>query len=101
MLGGVQMAAGTYVHICIGAANRDPAQFPDPDRLDIRRLPNRHLAFGTGIHACAGMSLARMEAQVAIGRLLQRFTRIEPARAFMRSGRARFRGFKSYPVRLI
>jgi cytochrome P450 len=99
-LGGVAMAAGTYVHIGIGAANRDPAQFPDPDRLDIRREPNRHLAFGTGIHVCAGMSLARMEAQVAIGRLLQRFTRIEPAGAFTRSGRARFRGFKSYPVRV-
>jgi cytochrome P450 len=93
--------AGTYVHIGIGAANRDPAQFPDPDRLDVRRLPNRHLAFGTGIHACAGMSLARMEAQVAIGRLLQRFSRIEPQGAFVRSGRARFRGFKSYPVRVM
>ena len=100
MLGGVAMAAGAYVHIGIGAANRDPAQFPDPDRLDIRRDPNRHLAFGTGIHACAGMSLARMEAQVAVGRLLQRFTRIEPAGDFVRSGRARFRGFKSYPVRV-
>jgi hypothetical protein len=100
VLGGVAMATGTYVHIGIGAANRDPAQFPDPDRLDIRREPNRHLAFGTGIHACAGMSLARMEAQVAIGRLLQRFSRIEPAGDFTRSGRARFRGFKSYPVRL-
>jgi cytochrome P450 len=99
-LGGVDIAAGTYVHVGIGAANRDPAQFPDPDRLDIRRQPNRHLAFGTGIHACAGMSLARMEAQVAIGRLLQHFGRIEPAGAFVRSGRARFRGFKSYPVRL-
>ena len=81
-LGGVGIAAGTYVHIGIGAANRDPDQFPDPDRLDIRRQPNRHLAFATGIHACAGMSLARMEAQVAIGRLLQRFARIE------RSGRS-------------
>jgi cytochrome P450 len=100
MLGGIDIAAGTYVHIGIGAANRDPAQFTDPDRLDIRRLPNRHLAFGTGIHACAGMSLARMEAQVAIGRLLQRSNRIEPAGSFARSGRARFRGFKSYPVRL-
>ena len=99
-LGGVELATGTYVHIGIGAANRDPAQFPDPDRLDIRRAPNRHLAFGTGIHACAGMSLARMEAQVAIGRLLARFTRIERAGAFVRGGRARFRGFKSYPVRL-
>jgi cytochrome P450 len=99
-LSGVAIAPGTYVHIGIGAANRDPAQFPDPDRLDIRREPNRHLAFGTGIHACAGMSLARMEAQVAIGRLLQRFARIAPAGAFVRGGRARFRGFKSYPVRL-
>jgi cytochrome P450 len=100
VLGGVDIAAGTYVHICIGAANRDPDQFPDPDRLDIRRQPNRHLAFATGIHACAGMSLARMEAQVAIGRLLERFARIEPADTPVRSGRARFRGFTSYPVRL-
>jgi cytochrome P450 len=100
VLGGIDMAAGTYVHIGIGAANRDPAQFAEPDRLDIRRQPNRHLAFGTGIHACAGMSLARMEAQVAIGRLLTRFPRIEPAGTFARSGRARFRGFKSYPVRV-
>jgi cytochrome P450 len=99
-LGSVAIAAGSYVHIGIGAANRDPAQFGDPDRLDIRRQPNRHLAFGTGIHACAGMSLARMEAQVAIGGLLKRFTHVEPAGAFARSGRARFRGFKSYPVRL-
>jgi cytochrome P450 len=98
MLGGVAMPAGSYVHIGIGAANRDPAQFPDPDRLDIRRQPNRHLAFGTGIHACAGMSLARMEAQVAIGRLVQRFARIEPTGRPVRGGRARFRGFSSYPV---
>src|SRR3984893_11718319 len=82
-LGGVDIAAGTYVHICIGAANRDPDQFPDPDCLDIRRQPNRHLAFATGIHACAGMSLARMEAQVAIGRLLQRFARIERSGQFV------------------
>ena len=100
ILGGIEIAAGSYVHICIGAANRDPDQFPDPDRLDIRRQPNRHLAFATGIHACAGMSLARMEAQVAIGRLLQRFARIELAAAPVRGGRARFRGFTSFPVRL-
>jgi cytochrome P450 len=99
-LGGVEMKAGSYVHICIGAANRDPAQFADPDRLDIRREPNRHLAFATGIHACAGMSLARMEAQVAIGGLLQRFARIEPAGTPVRGRRARFRGFSTYPVRL-
>jgi cytochrome P450 len=100
VLANVDIAAGSYVHICIGAANRDPDQFPDPDRLDIRRQPNRHVAFATGIHACAGMSLARMEAQVGIGRLLQRFPRIEPAAPPVRGGRARFRGFASYPVRL-
>lgn len=100
VLGGVSMPQGTYVHIGIGAANRDPAQFIDPDRLDIRRHPNRHLAFGTGIHACAGMSLARMEAQVAIGKLLRRFKSIERRGEFVRGGRARFRGFLKYPVRL-
>jgi cytochrome P450 len=100
VLGGIAMKAGTYVHIGIGAANRDPAQFPDPDRLDIRRQPNRHLAFGTGIHACAGMSLARMEARVAIGKLVASFSRIEPADSPVRGNRARFRGFSHYPVRL-
>jgi len=100
VLNGVEMPAGTYVHIGIGAANRDPAQFSDPDRLDIRRHPNRHLAFGVGIHACAGMWLARMEGQVAIGRLVQRFATIERDGAPRRGGRARFRGFLRYPVRL-
>jgi cytochrome P450 len=98
VLGGVPMPAGTYVHIGIGAANRDPAQFPDPERLDIRRQPNRHLAFGTGIHACAGMWLARMEGQVAIGRLVQRFATIERDGDFLRGGRARFRGFLRYSL---
>ena len=93
------MPAGTYVHIGIGASNRDPAQFPEPDRLDVRRRPNRHLAFGAGIHACAGMWLARMEGQVAIGRLVRRFATIERDGAVVRGGRARFRGFLSYPVR--
>jgi cytochrome P450 len=100
VLGGVAMPRGTFIHIGIGAANRDPAQFADPDCLDIRRHPNRHLAFGTGIHACAGMSLARMEAQVAIGALVRRFANIERAGEFVRGGRARFRGFLRYPLRL-
>ena len=100
VLGGVAVPQGTYVHIAIGAANRDPAQFDEPDRVDIRRHPNRHLAFGTGIHACSGMSLARMEAQVAIARLVQRFSTIESTGEFARSGRARFRGFMKYPIRV-
>ena len=99
-LGDVDIPAGSYVHIGIGAANRDPAQFRDPDRLDIRRQPNRHLAFATGIHACAGMSLARMEAKVAIGRLLARFEEVERDGPFVRGGRTRFRGFLHYPVRV-
>jgi cytochrome P450 len=97
-IGDVAIPAGTYVHLGIGAANRDPAQFPDPDRLDIRRHPNRHLAFGHGIHTCAGNSLARMEAQVGIGKLLARFPSIERVGDFVRGGRARFRGFSRYPV---
>ncbi len=97
-IGGVTMPPGTYVHLCIGAANRDPAQFPEPDRLDIRRNPNRHLAFGFGIHTCAGNSLARMEAQVAIGKLVARFKNIRRAGEPVRGGRARFRGFARYPV---
>jgi hypothetical protein len=97
-IGEVSVPEGAYVHLCIGAANRDPAQFPEPDRLDLRRHPNRHLAFGFGIHTCAGNSLSRMEAQVGIGRLVRRFASIEPAGDFVRGGRARFRGFLRYPV---
>jgi cytochrome P450 len=98
VVGGIALRANTYVHLCIGAANRDPAQFSEPDRLDIRRNPNRHLAFGSGIHTCAGNSLARMEAQVAIGKLVTRFKTIERAGDYIRGGRARFRGFLHFPV---
>jgi cytochrome P450 len=97
-LGGVAIPAGGYVHLCIAAANRDPGQFPDAERLELRRSPNRHLAFGLGIHACAGMSLARMEARIAIGKLLARFRTIERAGDTVRGGRARFRGFLHFPV---
>ena len=99
-LGGIAMPTGTYVHIGIGAANRDPGQFTDPERLNLHRQPNRHLAFATGIHACAGMSLARMEAQVAIGKFVRRFSAVERDGAFVRGGRARFRGFLHYPLRV-
>lgn len=97
-IGGVAMPAGTYVHLCIGGANRDPAEFPDPDKMDITRSPNRHLAFGNGPHACAGMSLGRMEGQVVIGKLLQRFPKLRPNGDGTLGGRARFRGFTSLPV---
>src|SRR2546425_6820179 len=75
------MPAGTLVTLGIGAANRDPARFHEPDRLDLGRTPNRHLAFITGIHACAGMWLARMEGRVAIGRLVARFPNLRAPRS--------------------
>ncbi len=99
-IGDVAMPAGTFITLCIGAANRDPKQFPDPDRLDISRTPNRHLAFGAGVHACAGMTLARMEGRIAIGRLLQRFPALRLKGEPVRGGRARFRGYLSYPLSL-
>jgi hypothetical protein len=98
-LGGTTLSEGTSITIAIGAANRDPAQFPDPDRFDAGRNPNRHVAFGQGAHACAGMNVARMEGRVAFSRLLARFPRIEPAGAPERDRRIRFRGFRSLPVR--
>lgn len=99
-IAGETFPAGTLVTLCIGAANRDPAVFTDPDRLDITRAPNPHLAFGGGAHTCAGMSLARMEGRIAIERLLARFPALEADGAFTRGGRARFRGYLKYPMRV-
>ena len=96
-LGGVAMPPGTPVTLCIGAANRDPQQFADPERLDIGRTPNRHLAFGTGAHQCAGMALARLEGAIAISRFLARFPKYELNGEPVRGGRVRFRGFLRVP----
>ena len=98
VVGGVALPAGTRITLCIGAANRDPEVHADPDRLDIRRNPNRHLAFGFGAHQCVGMSLARLEGRVAIGRFLKRFTGYALAGAPVRGGRVRFRGFLRVPL---
>ncbi|MCP5280048.1 MAG: cytochrome P450 [Rhodoferax sp.] len=92
-VGGVDLPAGALVTLCIGAANRDPAQFPQADRFDLMRRDNRHLAFGFGIHQCAGLSLARLEGRIAIGRFLQRFPDYRLTQAPLRGARARFRGF--------
>ena len=96
-LGGVRLPAGTPVTLCIGAANRDPRQFADPENLDVGRTPNRHLAFGTGAHQCAGMALARLEGAIAISQFLARFPRYALRGLPLRGGRARFRGFLSVP----
>jgi hypothetical protein len=96
-LGGVTLAPGTPVTLCIGAANRDPLQFTDPENLDIGRAPNRHLAFGTGAHQCAGMALARLEGAIAISRFLARFPGYALNGPPVRGGRVRFRGFLSVP----
>ena len=98
-LGGLTLPPGTPITLCIGAANRDPAQFPDPERFDIGRTPNRHLAFATGAHQCAGMALARLEGAIAISRFLARFPHYSLAREPVRGGRVRFRGFLSVPCR--
>ena len=99
-LGGRELPAGTSITIGIGAANRDPAQFPDPERFDAGRKPNRHIAFGQGDHVCVGMNVARMEGRIAFSRLLARFARIEPAGVPERDRRVRFRGFRKLPVRV-
>jgi cytochrome P450 len=99
-IGGIKMPAATPVTLCIGAANRDPAQFTDPETLDIGRTPNRHLAFASGPHQCAGMALARLEGAIAIARFLARFPGYEPGGPPVRGGRVRFRGFLRVPCRM-
>ena len=93
-IGGVTFEPGTQITLCIGAANRDATQFDKPDRFDIERTPNHHLAFASGIHACVGMSLARIEGKVAIGALLEQFPTLELARPPPVRQRIRFRGFE-------
>src|SRR5205807_6820439 len=71
-IAGVTIPRGAMVGAVIASANRDDRQFPDPDKLDITREPNRHLAFGLGAHFCLGAPLARLEGQIAINQLLRR-----------------------------
>ena len=100
VIDGRTIAKGEMVMPFIGAADRDPAQFVDPDRLDIGRTDNRHIAFGWGIHFCLGAPLARVEGQIAINTLVQRLPKLAlatEAPEFRQS--LTLRGLKSLPVR--
>ena len=99
-VGGVALEAGTYLTLCIGAANHDPQEFAQPDLFDITRKPNRHLAFAAGAHACVGMGVARLEAQVALLRMLQKMPELRLRGRGQRGARARFRGFVSLPAEI-
>jgi cytochrome P450 len=99
-IGGVALPAGTYLTLCIGAANRDPEEFVQPDHFDITRKPNRHLAFAAGAHACVGMGVARLEAQIALLRTLQQLPGLRLRGEARRGARARFRGFVSLPAEI-
>jgi cytochrome P450 len=102
-VGDVVIPAGEWVLPATSSANRDPAQFPDPDRLDLGRYASGHLAFGHGVHYCLGAPLARMEAEVALGALLARFPRISlavPPQKLRWRPVSLMNGLESLPVRL-
>lgn len=104
-IGGQSIAAGDRILACLGAANRDPAVFPNPDRFDIGRSPNRHLAFGLGIHSCPGALLSRTEARIALTRINERLGELHLDAADLQTFRPawrrtrRVRGLSSLPVR--
>ena len=100
VVGGEALSAGTRLTLCIGAANRDPAVFADPDRFDIGRQPNRHLGYASGPHQCVGMAVARLEGRVALSRFIARFPCYRLTGTAVRTGRLRFRGFQSLPALL-
>lgn len=99
VLSGVEVRAGQIVRLMPAAVNRDPRRFVDPDRFDITRSPNRHGAFGHGMHLCLGATLARLEAQVALPRLLERLDGLALAKDDIRWAPTRGRTLQSLPVR--
>ena len=99
-IGGVEIAAGSNLHLCIGAANRDPEVFEAPTKFDIERKPNRHLAFAGGPHVCVGLTLARMEGKIALQRFLNRYPDYEISTTRQGGRRIRFHGYATLPARL-
>ncbi len=95
------LQAGERISAVMSAANRDPEQFSEPDRFDIGRKPNRHLAFGLGIHRCLGEKLARAEARIAFQRLLESFPKLELLEPQPRwKPRSLFRALQALPLGL-
>ena len=99
-LSGKTIPSHTNLHLCIGAANRDPLQFTQPDELIIDRTPNRHLAFAGGAHHCVGFSLAKMEARIAISKFLNKYPNYNLSSKPLWSERIRFRGLTHLYARL-
>jgi len=98
---GTIIRRGELVYAVLGSANRDERQFPDPDRLDLSREPNRHLAFGLGVHYCLGAPLARLEGQIAIGTLVSRLPNLRMTQRRLRWRRSLvLRGLAALPVEL-
>jgi cytochrome P450 len=99
---GATLRKGDRVFLMLGAANRDPAVFADPDRLDLRRARGRHLSFGMGAHYCVGAALGRLEAELALGALVRRFPRLARAGGELTwLDNATVRGVTSLPVVLV
>ncbi|HEV8624492.1 MAG TPA: cytochrome P450 [Acidimicrobiia bacterium] len=98
-LDGQHLAAGDVVLTLLAAANRDPARFADPDRFDVGRPDNLHLAFAWGLHFCLGARLARMEGQLVFAGLVKRFATVEPIGVPVRNPGLAIRGLDSLPVR--
>ncbi|HEU4911798.1 MAG TPA: cytochrome P450 [Actinomycetes bacterium] len=98
-VGDVVVPAGRKVAALLGAANRDPAVFPDADTFDVTRTPNRHIAFGAGLHHCLGAPLARMELQISLPTLLRHCPRLELTGEPVRRPTFVLRGYESVPVR--
>ena len=99
-LGDVVVPEGTSVHMIIAGANRDPLQFFKPETFDISRSPNRHLSFGLGIHICAGINLARVEAKVAFQSLMSSFREINLLKKPKVANRIRFREIKEMQIEI-
>jgi unspecific monooxygenase len=97
-LGDVVVEPGQKVSVLLGAANRDPAVFDEPDRFRPDRDPNPHLAFGAGVHFCLGAPLARMELQITLPLLLERFPSLELAAEPKRRPTFVLRGFEAVHV---